>query len=294
MVTTLYNIMLATYEELGLLRYGIATGGSSTTLVDSGLKGDNKVFKGSCAFLTYDAAGTGVAPEAEFAEVTGYTASSGTLTVSFSAAPGAADEYALSDPRLGPDKMKGLINRAMQKIGDIPTLDETLSTATGQTEYTIPTVAKGNRLRRVFTSQYSDLDDHLWREELGWYEAPGAIYDLHFTEQPETGNTIRLLYMAKPARLRVKGDTISPYINLERIVAETVYLYFKSDLRITDGRADTLVDNVRDAIQELENARRRHPIYDPGTPHKPILTSASDTARSRGRRGQYGPWNPNA
>ena len=211
-------------------------------------------------------------------------ANTGTLTVNFSADVAATDEYALSHPKLGQDKLKGLINRAMQRVGDVPTLDETLSTSAGKTEYTLPTVAKGGRLRRVYISQFSDADDSQWKEKLDWYEAPGDTNDLHFRSQPMTGQTLRLLYMAKPAGLRVYSDTISPYINLERVVAETVYKYFTGDLAVTEGRADTLVDNVRNAVTELERVRKEYRIMDPGFPWKPILTRSGTSRRSK-----YGP-----
>ena len=283
-MTTLSDIILATLDEVGRVRYGVATGGSASTLVDSALKGDNKDWNNASAFILYDAGAAGAAPEGEVATVTSYVANTGTLTVTFSAAPAASDEYALSQPNLSFPKLKGLVNRAMQRIGDVPALDESLSTSAGKTEYALPTVAKGGRLRRVYISSFSDADDSQWKEKLDWYEAPGDTNDLVFRSQPETGQTLRLEYVAKPARLRIYSDTISPFINLERIVAETVYKYFTSDLAVTEGRADTLVDNVRNAVTELERVRKEYRIVDPGFPWKPILTRSGTSRRSK-----YGP-----
>jgi hypothetical protein len=43
-----------------------------------------------------------------------------------------------------------------------------------------------------------------------------------------------------------------------------------------------------DAKADLEAARRRWKIYDPGTPFKPILSGKR--GRNRRRRQAYGPW----
>ena len=77
----LYDILLGLFDELGELKYGVATGGSSTTLVDSGIGGSDDDWKGGTAFMTK--AGAAV-PEGEMAEVTAYATSTGTLTVTFS------------------------------------------------------------------------------------------------------------------------------------------------------------------------------------------------------------------
>ena len=73
---TLFDILLRLFDDLGEMKYGIATGGSTTTLVDSGIGGKDDDWKGGTVFVV--TAGAAV-PEGEFAEVTGYATATGTL-----------------------------------------------------------------------------------------------------------------------------------------------------------------------------------------------------------------------
>lgn len=85
----------------GFGEYGTATGGSTSTVVDTGMLQssaypDDK-YKGMWARIEYDAGGNAAAPEGEIRPVTSSTASSGTATVNpvYSAAPAAGDRYQL-------------------------------------------------------------------------------------------------------------------------------------------------------------------------------------------------------
>ena len=85
----------------GLGESGTATGGSTSTIVDTGMLlssayPDDK-YKGMWARIEYDAGGAAAAPEGEIRSVTASVGSTGTVTVSpvFSAAPAASDRYQL-------------------------------------------------------------------------------------------------------------------------------------------------------------------------------------------------------
>lgn len=81
--------------------YGTATGGTTATIVDTGMLQssaypDDK-YKGMWARIEYDAGGAAAAPEGEIRPVSASTASSGTVTVNpvFSVAPASGDRYQL-------------------------------------------------------------------------------------------------------------------------------------------------------------------------------------------------------
>ena len=90
-------------RETGLGDYGTATGGSTSTIVDTtklqstAYSGD--VNPGAWARISYDVGGAAAAPEGEIRGITstGYAPSTGTLTVSpvFTAAPASGDKYQL-------------------------------------------------------------------------------------------------------------------------------------------------------------------------------------------------------
>ena len=85
-------------RETGLGVYGIATSGSTTTIVDTAAllssQLSNDVLPGAWARIGLDAAGTGVAPEAEVQPVSSYVASTGTVTITaMTTAVAAGDHY---------------------------------------------------------------------------------------------------------------------------------------------------------------------------------------------------------
>jgi len=290
----LFDIMLRVYDELGELRYGIATGGSSTTLVDSGLGGaDDDWNQGIVFVVEADAA----APEGDFAEVTDYVTSGGTLTFASSgidglgSAPASGDEYALADDTYPLDTMRGYVNRSLTRMGDIPGLtDESLTTAANQKEYDIPAAARWG-LRRVYLSQTSTANNEGWVEMSNWRFEPSAatnIPTLLFRNQPPTGKTIKLVFMGRHERMADFNDGLSNYVQLNRVIAETFYLATVARIRSTEGGGAALKRQLDDARLDLDEARKRWPIWDPGTPYKPILSGKR--GRNRRRRQAYGPF----
>ena len=274
------------HDELGGLKYGLATGGSSTTLVDSGLGGSDDDWNGGTVLITE---ADGAAPEGEFAEITDYATGTGTLTFSssgingLSSAPAAADEYALASSKYKPDKMRGVINRALSKL-DVPNVDESLTTAANTKEYTCPAAARQG-LRRVFIAQVSTANNEGWVEMTNW-RLEGT--QLIFRSQPVTSKTIKLVYMGPHTRLAAYSDTLNAFVPINRIVAEAYFLADVERIRRKGGRSVSMKRKLDDAKEDLMSARKDWPITDPGTPFKPILSGKR--GRNQRRRQAYGPW----
>ena len=265
-VPTLFDIVLGTMDELGLVVYGTATGGATTTLIDTSLTGKkDDTYKGGTAFLTYDKAGLLAAPEGEFSEVSAYTDSTGTLATVWTAAPVAGDFYALAMPDWTLDEMIGLVNRALVRMGPVPQEDTSLTAAANTTEYTLPAATRGG-LRRVYVDLYSTTSDTRPQELTDWRAPTGST--VIFRSQPSTG-ALTLIYMAPHAAMDVYTDTLSNYVPLRRIIAETTFLALRT--RARQGGDREVKQAFNDAADDLAAARKQFPIYDPGTPFKPIL-----------------------
>lgn len=88
-------------RETGIGQYGTATGGSTTTIVDTtklkSTQFNSQKWVGGWARIVYDAGGAAAAPEGEISPITTYAPSTGTITVNpaFTAAPAASDRYEL-------------------------------------------------------------------------------------------------------------------------------------------------------------------------------------------------------
>jgi hypothetical protein len=97
MTVLLSEIVEGTLRKLGALQVNVATGGTTTTIVDSDLGGSDDDFNGGTAIIIRDSAGAGAAPENEFSEVTDYATGTGTLTVNtLTVAPASGDVYGVS------------------------------------------------------------------------------------------------------------------------------------------------------------------------------------------------------
>ncbi len=275
----LYDILLRVHDELGGLKYGLAPGGSSTTLVDSGLGGtDDDWNEGTVFVIEAD----GAAPEGEFAEITDYAQGTGTLTFSssgingISSAPAAADEYALASSKYKLDKMRGIINRALSGLF-VENVDESLTTAANTKEYTFPAVTVDS-MRRVYIAQTSTASNEGWVQMFNWYQEGSTLI---FRSQPPTGKTIKLKHMSAQSRLAAYSDTLSNQIPLNRIIAEAYFLADVERIRRKGGRSVSMQRKLDDAKVDLEAARRQWKLYDPGTPFKPILSGKRGRRRRR-------------
>ena len=284
-VPTLFDIVYGLADELGLLQYGIATGGTTSTLLDSDLTlGDfqDDTWQRGTAFITYDAGGSNAAPEGEMSEITAYTDSSGTLASVWTAAPAAGDHYAIGAPDWELSDLIRIVNHAFVRMGPVPQLDTSLSTVANVTEYTLPAAVRGT-LRRVYIDQYTTTDNTRPQEISNWdREAALNAGELIFPVQPATGRVISLRYMAPHPQLDLQGDLLSSFVPLRRIISEATFLALRS--RNRQGSDNDLKAAFNDAADDVEQARKMFPILDIGLPFKPILRGK----RKGDRRRKYG------
>lgn len=90
--------------------------------------------------------------------------------------------------------------------------------------------------------------------------------------------------MAHHDQVNASSDTINSIIDQDWLVTEALYRALKWKARSDD--TDEMRAWINDAAAEVEMARRKHRLLDPGFQFKPILTP-DDTPRS-----QYGPRYP--
>jgi len=266
MTDTLFNAVLETARLVADLRLGVASSGSTTTIVDLNRLEDADYFKGGVAFITTNASGT-AAPEGEFARIT--ASSSSTITVGgnpvFSVAVAASDIYAVSVGRFSLDSLIGAVNTALSGI-KIPAVNSTaITTADNQTEYTLPTGVTRNNLRQVHYQLITDdSNDNQWRELRNWevISQTGTTADLLVIPQLSSSHAIRLDYVTTHAVLTNSTQTIDKYVHLDRIKFAAAKHLFVNEIAWSDNY-DQGQNMANYFANEAEKAVQEHPIHLP-------------------------------
>lgn len=269
MAYLLTNLLQDAYTNLGQLNASTATGGSTSTVVDSkqaGLHGDG-TWKNGSAFIIRDAAGASAAPEGEFNLVTAYADSTGTFTATFTAAPAAGDTFAFVNDFYPLYTVIELCNMALQELGDIALVDVSLTTAANQTEYALPVACKGQRpLAVLIQGITTDANDNkYWNTVAFDYipAAPGSTGLLVFETQPPASRTIKIVYMGRHPKLSVYSSIVSETIHPALASAAATEVCLRWQNSRLQGGDDFLLQRWNDAKTELMKAKADFPIWKP-------------------------------
>lgn len=274
-MTTVIDVVHAFMDEQGMLETGIATGGTTTTLIDSSRIMKDDVWQGGFIFI--DSTTDGLAPQGEAAEITAaaYAAATGS-TFTFAALTAtitAADIYSIAAPAIPMEKVKRLMNRALSRLGYIPCVDTSLTGVSGTPKYSLPVACKGKVLR-VYIDANSSATDPDWEERTDFHEHPldtGGTAGYLLFDEDVTAGTMKIIYRGVHAKAWTNTAVISEYVPLQRLLAEMSYLYFMETKRRTEGENRGLATDFNIAAQELELARKQFPIWMPGRAPRLIL-----------------------
>lgn len=289
----------ATYRVarlLGGVTEGVATGGSTTTIVDTRiLTQPNDFYNQGMAWILKDSAEAAAAPEEEFGEVTDFANSTNTATIGavsagsgapFTAAAGSGDRYALTTGKYPPHQLISTVNAALQEIGPIETSDiTTMDTATSQTEYSLPLAANADVRAVYLQGRTGDANDNRWEKIEGWTIRRTAIATqdlLILPFQYVTGRDIRVDYVQEHPELDDAGDHIREEVNLDLIVIEAAVLMLEwrdaqpgNDPNIEMQLRRLTEKRGADGLTKLERVRARH---------KPVVTPRQSKLLTLGRK----------
>lgn len=211
---TRIEMVEAVARRFGHYRQGTATGGSTTTVVDTGaLYEPDDFFIGHYVYVVEDAGGAGAAPEGEERPVTDYEQETATLTVSpvFSSAVGAGDTYELLKTRRA--DVVAAINAAIRAAGEtwLAMVRDTTSLTIADDDYDYDLPVNVARLLALWVR--GDTDE-------AWVEVPARMWRVTGTPGgPQVllldtqtglsdGDTVQLEYLARPAELTADDGTL--------------------------------------------------------------------------------------
>lgn len=251
MTYTLFDLTYRVARELGLIQEGIASGGGTTTLIDTAFRNEPDDFwnKGT-VWILRDAGGAGAAPEGEYATISDFVSTTSTMTISaLTAAVAGGDRYAAMTKHVPLHVIISQINRAIMDLGPVPYADITsITTADDQTEYALPVAAKRDLYQVRIQTVDDDANDNRWIMVPNWtvqQADPGAAPRL-IIPQYTSGYALKLVYLADHPELQVASAALSEYVPLERVIYPAVLYCLEWRKQRTGWRTwDDMIDEYR-------------------------------------------------
>jgi hypothetical protein len=270
----LTHLLQKAYRRLKVAKTSIATGGSTTTIVDTKLVdylgdgNEDDVLNGGTAIIVKDAAGAGAAPEGEFSRISDYD-DAGTITTStLTAAPAVGDTYMYISPDFPLFDMIEVVNDALVYLGRIPKVYSSITTADNQTEYALPVALKGIDLHDIeLQGILTDANDNRYYPlpRSAWKITPALPGSTGLLTLPQfaTGYILRIGYPGLHPRVSAFADYISEYIHPELATA-CVTAHALQWYNSQRGGADDYWKQREDrAWNQLDIAKATYPIKNP-------------------------------
>jgi len=245
-MTTLFDVMLETARLSGILRSGSGTYGGvdSATgykyITDTTRLEKEEYFTGGTIFFKTSKL---------FAKVLKFDQTTGKISFLASTAITADEPYSVTNT--DPYALIEAVNSALTHMGTYTKVDETLSSDTTSTEYTLPSGV--SNLVRV---EYS-VDDS-YSPQLSWREIEGKLY----TYTPfKTAGTIRLYYNTLHPYVEDADDVISDAYNYNRLAWTAVYMFQFQRLQLTGNYSEKETSMLSLAQREAEKLTRAFPVH---------------------------------
>lgn len=220
MATTLFDLALMLTRRIAEPVEGTATGGSTTTLLDTARTEPDDYFNGGIILFR---SGNNAN---KYAKITDFALSTGTFTFATqSLACAATNAYTAGGPRFPQDTIIMAINMALNEIKYME-VDETVVVVADQEEYTLP--AGVGDVRVV---QYGEAGS--WKLSTSWTEENGQLFFLN----PPTDGTMRIHYVKRHAELTSATSTIVAAAErmIDRIIAKAAMYSYQWAIRRAKG-----------------------------------------------------------
>lgn len=264
MAYTLSNLIRDGVQKHGRPAYHMlkATGGSTTTIADSKLDTqfiDSDTAVNGTVIVTYDAGGSAAAPENEYARVDSFAESTLTLTLdtALTAAIASGDRAMFVSSQYPLIEMERIANETVKDMGRITLIDTSLTSADNQTEYTIPTACKGERIVAVhIQTNLNDANDNRRIPITGYEQIQGSTPLLILPQLP-AGYTIYLTYNGVHPDLTVYSSAISDTIEPQRIV----WKFAENLWRWKQPTSDADLQRMNEAIRKAAEMEEKYPVY---------------------------------
>lgn len=205
-MTTFYDLIKELAYNIGDTREGTATGGTTTTLIDTTLGEANDYYNKGTLLIEQ---ATPV-----IVKVTDYASATTTFTFgAIDTAVAAGIAYTAIHMRWPLDVLRRAINLALLEHGKVMDIDESLTIVADQERYTKPGTVTDD-IRRI---ELGDEDEDNWEIHYGWRVEDGEIRFLGWNPT-DTTKTARIHYVKQHAALDALTDTLDEQVNREALM----------------------------------------------------------------------------
>jgi hypothetical protein len=214
-MTTTAAALLELARCLGGVYQGVATGGSTSTLLDTNCPEPDEWFNGGTIwFLTGNNAG-------KSARIDSYDLTTGNFSFAIQAgACAAGDRYAAIDARWTREQMVQALNQALQILGPFDAINETLTTLDDQEIYALP--AGVNSVKQVWIA-INLVEPWNWAAAFPFWQESGNSLYLDEGHQPAPGYRMRLIYEANHTSVYADADSVTDDVHPQRLAWEAAY-----------------------------------------------------------------------
>lgn len=264
------HLLQRLFRRLKTAKVSRATGGSTTTIVDTKLldllgdSNEDDYLNNWTVIVTRDAGGAGAAPEGQFNRISDYD-DGGTITVpdALTAAVASGDTYMYATPEFPFYDMIEVMNDALPSLGNVLAYDTSITTANNQTEYTLPLKLKAQKLLNVeIQGITTDANDNRWipiPKHRRILAAAGSTGTLILPQYP-SGYTVRITYLGLHPRVNVYDDYISESIHPELAVAVCTAYALQWYNTQTNGNNRYMLQREDRAWNQLDIAKSTYPV----------------------------------
>jgi hypothetical protein len=269
-MTTLAGITLKLAKVLGNVTTGTATGGSATTLVDTGRTEALSYWNNGAIWITsgtYSGLSRAITSWTLSTNTFAFPTVGGTIVagVTYSVIEGAPLGFSRS-------VLQNAINTVLNEV-KIPTLDVSTTTVANQMSYTLPAGSSDLRRVEVATSLSSPYE---YQEHNHWWNNATTLY---FDErsQPDTaGYIIRLTYMAAHSEL-TDTDSVNALVNDNWLMWAAAIHALRWKMQRTKNDDPVVAQMLNEAIANEAKYAARFPLprYDK-KPHYPVWDAGSE------------------
>jgi len=211
-----FQALLDVARLVGDVIEGVSTSGSTTTLVDTSLPSTtDNYYLGGTLFVR-----SGVPNVNTSRVITAHTNSSRTVSFGAAAAIVPAQAYTICRLQYPRQALITAVNQALVEIGAINKYVETVTTVTGQNEYSLPN-GVANVLRVEIASNLAAPWGFI--RNANWDEEDGKILFNTSKAPTTTGYKLRIHYYGTHALVAADSDLISDQIHPERLAWTAAY-----------------------------------------------------------------------